>query len=1029
MATSDFVMNFEDRPGVPLEGFSNYIFLVPSSLTVNSDMPLTEDSGRPGQYYRNDVNDGEYKLYIDTDKSGTPVEGDLYKKPGGDPYYIYLGEDRLTQIADQFDESYKLLPAGLAAQTATVVSLTNPTPAYLGQPGRDANGKTYHAIEISGDLIWQKDIINSIKSGKNLFNKLTVEADYYINPNTGAKTPLSNYYVSEFIPILPSTDYAINKAQRFAWYDYKQVFISGIDISDNSEHTYTSPENAAYIRVSVYSLTNLNLYQLELGTASTFFEEFYEELNYQGIDVDNSTIERNSGKLRVKDDGIDGTKISSSALDDSTIEKVDNKLQIKDNAISTEKIINGAITSSKTAFLKIGKNLFDKYTTKEGKYINNANGVELTSSNYICTDYIEVIESTEYSLAYGTTAGDIHFYDINKTWLSSISKTHTFTTPSDTVYIRQNLSNNPTNWNNDKSVYQLEQSPSPTNYEPYSHEFYQSGTNKVFIRPSNLINIKNSDKIVLIGDSYSENRHTMRGKSFLAYMSMFSDWHFDNYSKSGDDYNDILTRIKNNDKTFGVLGINDYEGNYALLVSFTNDANKGVINTTDLLEEYLDDLRNVIAAVKGLGMIPVVCTEYHIHSTSPEVSDLLQSSLSELAQKEGCLFFDIARKTKYLVPGTSTYAPFWSTSHAGQRTNTIWWDNFLPFIYSLPRPRQSIKIYRRRTSYSVSTIADLMFISVFQRAKRFKEILTTQKALISAEEKYFDDLNVCPYSSVDNVHEYHDLILNNSVSFDDYALVEIIIPTVQKYLEKLNIYINDDTVDVYVKDSVNLVWYQISNYDGLIRLPSFLQYIDYDKITLLLYKSGGFSLTDLYCEWSGIEKKDYSLFQSPIIKELSTSELLTKTTVEDLTDWDITGSVTPDDPYDSILPTGITKMVILTNDDYLSQDFTFTADSLRKRKLQIKLWVRYLPTKFDYTDTFPDNSWSNTDTYDLADVVIQLIKNNYNIVYKSHYVGLHWHEILFEIDVPINETTCRLLIKSNDSKEIQLCYASVKIEA
>ncbi|MGE5353921.1 MAG: right-handed parallel beta-helix repeat-containing protein [Acidobacteriota bacterium] len=73
-------------------------------------MPLTEDTGRPGQYYRENVPDGEYKVYVDLDKSGSPVEDDLYKTPGGNPYLVWHGENKVSKIAENYDENGKHLP-------------------------------------------------------------------------------------------------------------------------------------------------------------------------------------------------------------------------------------------------------------------------------------------------------------------------------------------------------------------------------------------------------------------------------------------------------------------------------------------------------------------------------------------------------------------------------------------------------------------------------------------------------------------------------------------------------------------------------------------------------------------------------------------------------------------------------------------------------------------------------------------------------------------------------------------------------
>jgi hypothetical protein len=125
----------------------------------------------------------------------------------------------------------------------------------------------------------------------------------------------------------------------------------------------------------------------------------------------------------------------------------------------------------------------------------------------------------------------------------------------------------------------------------------------------------------------------------------------------------------------------------------------------------------------------------------------------------------------------------------------------------------------------------------------------------------------------------------------------------------------------------------------------------------------------------------------------------------------------------------LTKETDLTNAAYLTQAVTFAGDAKRIRKLQIKAWVRFLPAKFSYSSSYPSASWQSEDTYDLAQVNLEIRKDAKNIVYLTAPVGLHWHEVFFEVDVPLNETGFTLAIRSADTKAVQFAYASVKISA
>lgn len=106
-ATSQYVKYFKKTNGEPLTGYSNYIYLVPQWTSYPTGaLSMSEDGTRLGQYYRLAVPDGEYKIYIDADKSGaeTPV---LYLE------HIYIGENRLSKVADLFDSGLKITPSAL----------------------------------------------------------------------------------------------------------------------------------------------------------------------------------------------------------------------------------------------------------------------------------------------------------------------------------------------------------------------------------------------------------------------------------------------------------------------------------------------------------------------------------------------------------------------------------------------------------------------------------------------------------------------------------------------------------------------------------------------------------------------------------------------------------------------------------------------------------------------------------------------------------------------------------------------------
>jgi len=161
MATSKFLRYFQDNAtGNPATGMT--VWLVPQSVSspsYPSDYLLcTEDGTRDGQYYRENVPDGEYKIYIDVAGGTTPS---LYLEN------IWVGESRLTTIADHFDsaDSYKLKTTGikdsaitgekLNLSLKTVTDVNTPAPDFIGQIGEDSNGFNYKAIDLVSNPKWK----------------------------------------------------------------------------------------------------------------------------------------------------------------------------------------------------------------------------------------------------------------------------------------------------------------------------------------------------------------------------------------------------------------------------------------------------------------------------------------------------------------------------------------------------------------------------------------------------------------------------------------------------------------------------------------------------------------------------------------------------------------------------------------------------------------------------------------------------------------------------------------------------------
>jgi lysophospholipase L1-like esterase len=211
------------------------------------------------------------------------------------------------------------------------------------------------------------------QKGKNLFNDATSESGF--RGKDGVLVASSIYEVSDFIEVLPSTDYvssnvSASSPMRFITaYDENKVVVSS-EGSDTSVNTINVPATGVkYYKISYAD--DMTKFQLEEGPTVTFYEPFgFEFTGY--IIVTNADIAPDSVA-----------------------------------PLQTQFIINSA-------------NLFDEATSESG--FRGANGVLVASSSYRVSDFIEVLPSTDYVSSNAGISSSMRFhtaYDEAKNVVSS----------------------------------------------------------------------------------------------------------------------------------------------------------------------------------------------------------------------------------------------------------------------------------------------------------------------------------------------------------------------------------------------------------------------------------------------------------------------------------------------------------------------------------------------------------------------------------------------------------------------------------
>lgn len=288
------------------------------------------------------------------------------------------------------------------------------------------------------------------------------------------------------------------------------------------------------------------------------------------------------------------------------------------------------------------------------------------------------------------------------------------------------------------------------------------------------VSISNSEAVLVVGDSYTASGFTVKGKSWIAKVSQYLDVWLDSMAQSGDTYLNQYDKILDNNAEYG-LAIQNGPWKWAILNCYTNDAK----NPTDF--SYADILRNtrrVCEILLSLGVTPILAPEYHNNYGKSWITGLKQ-----LSEELFIPLINIHEDT--LTLRGADYAPFWSGTHPGTRANDL---IALPFEQclktGLPRPERCMKIFRVRSEVTVSSVADLLYHTIEERAKLFKEIELGHTFL--SNPQYLDAVPTNDTKEKQN-SEYGTLINNGRITMSSYNLVETVLPVTLPGITSLDI--------------------------------------------------------------------------------------------------------------------------------------------------------------------------------------------------------------------------------------------------
>lgn len=335
--------------------------------------------------------------------------------------------NQLSSIKGQYSffmESNSLLKIGIRADEGNIID--------------------FSILDIS-----QFDSVVKISAGKNLVSPAFFKTGHYFGNIGQINDSPVGAYTPNFILIHPNKEYCLSAKSYIGegafyccFYDDALRFISSVSTTYTKEKTFTSPANAAFIRLSVYTSALDDEIMLEEGNSRTDYEEYNPIMGY----------------------------------------------------------ISGVFSAINSKVgIKIGKNILDKsWLSAPGRYLSDGSISDNGISKRV-ERYIEVDGSTDYVLSATSQMGEstyyIIYYDANKEFISSQVigwvTSRAFTTPENCAYIRFGIYASVIENN-----VMLEKGQSRTAYEEYN-PIAGYGISELLQKTTKIDNIISSEKVIV----------------------------------------------------------------------------------------------------------------------------------------------------------------------------------------------------------------------------------------------------------------------------------------------------------------------------------------------------------------------------------------------------------------------------------------------------------------------------------------------------------------------------------------------------
>lgn len=489
----------------------------------------------------------------------------------------------------------------------------------------------------------------------------------------------------------------------------------------------------------------------------------------------------------------------------------------------------------------------------------------------------------------------------------------------------------------------------------------------------NTLDIGSDDTIVHIGDSYTAAHYVLKDKAYISQLSQLSPYRHINFGVSGNDALDMQYRIVN-DSAYDGITFDNMNAKYAFITTLTND---GQFRSADL-SYYKENVKRLVETVRATGTEPVITTEF-------PATALEHALLRNIADEYGCSFIDCT--TYNTEVGGLQLGPF-HQGHPGTRTGGVFWLPMLDFIDKMPAPERAIKIYRKRSTFTPSSIADLLFTDRIEKAKRWKELTVAHYSLNPANK--FEELSQLGTFTYDwQSDEYSKLRSGQAISLPDYALIELTLPGTAVTLDavKLELGVSGD-VEVFVRNYLDVPASMPGRAQGMT--PTNSTYLSKWNKPRGAWKSLGHSTSEIIIHKADLKTSmQGSTLQfmlvgnvtinsfsasyqgrlgAPKLKPVKENSIIGSELVQQplcgtsgqLSSWNVVGSptiVVPIDVYNAPTKPGTSSRVdgvcTITSSNHIGQTVTLPAHEGRVRKYMLTVWARYFPKAFLDPSLYP----------------------------------------------------------------------------